>query len=424
MFQRALLGFTILVLVNAVKYKPTWESIDSRPLPDWYDEGKIGIFIHWGVYSVPSFGTEWFWSNLNSGAAKYVEFMKNNYPPGFTYQEFARDFTAEFYNPTEWAKLFQKSGAKYVVLTSKHHEGYTLWPSTYSFSWNAKDVGPHRDLVDLRFGLYHSLYEWFNPLYLRDKANNFQTDDFVQNKVLPELHEIVNRYHPEVIWSDGEWEAADTYWKSKEFLAWLYNESPVKDTVVTNDRWGSGPVICQHGGFYTCADRFNPGVLQPHKWENAMTIDAYSWSYRRNANIGDYLTTRDLIVILAQTVSTGGTIHPIFQERLLDMGKWLDINGEAIYNTKPWLYQNETSDVWYTSRSNHVYAIVLVWPEGNTLHLERVADLFQNNEVSAYILGQDDKVEMTLLNNVAQITFPDKATVQGEWAWVIKFEYS
>lgn len=180
---------------NVKEYDPNWESLDQRPLPDWYDQAKVGIFIHWGVYSVPSYGSEWFWTNWRTTKAKgYVDYMTNNYPPNFTYQEFARDFTAEFFNATEWAKLFEASGAKYVVLTSKHHDGFALWPSKYSFSWNSVDVGPHRDIVgelaaairkntDLRFGLYHSLYEWYNPLYLRDKETRFLTNDFVQIKV-------------------------------------------------------------------------------------------------------------------------------------------------------------------------------------------------------------------------------------------------
>jgi len=223
--------------------------------------------------------------------------MKQRYPPNFTYQDFARDFTAEFFNASEWAELFKASGAKYVVLTSKHHEGYTLWPSKYSFSWNSMDVGPQKDLVgnkdiyltirfrikynnslnmysffykigelakairnktDIKFGLYHSMYEWYNPLYITDKQNNFTTDRFVTHKIIPELYELVETYKPEIIWSDGDWEASDSYWKSKEFLAWLYNKSPVKDTVVVNDRWGSN-IPCHHGDFFTCTDRFNPG---------------------------------------------------------------------------------------------------------------------------------------------------------------------
>lgn len=130
------------------------------------------------------------------------------------------------------------------------------------------DVGPQRDILgdltkavrneNLRMGFYHSLYEWFNPRYLSDKRANFSTRDFVDNKMLPELIELINLYEPDVIWSDGDWEAEDVYWKATEFLAWLYNESPVKDKVVVNDRWGRG-IPCKHGDFYTCSDRYNPG---------------------------------------------------------------------------------------------------------------------------------------------------------------------
>ena len=110
------------------RYEANWHSIDSRPLPAWYDKAKIGIFLHWGVYSVHSFGSEWFWSRWKGSINKtkqvrYEEFMRKNYPPNFTYADFAPMFTAEFFNPEEWAELFKKSGAKYVVLTSKHHEG-------------------------------------------------------------------------------------------------------------------------------------------------------------------------------------------------------------------------------------------------------------------------------------------------------------
>lgn len=94
-------------------YTPTWESLDKRPLPKWYDDAKVGIFIHWGVYSVPTHGTEWFWTNWrNEHVPSYVEYMTKNFKPGFTYQEFASQFTAEHFDPNEWAKLFEESGAK------------------------------------------------------------------------------------------------------------------------------------------------------------------------------------------------------------------------------------------------------------------------------------------------------------------------
>lgn len=355
---------------NFKNYTADWESLDSRTLPEWYDQAKFGIFIHWGVYSVPTYGTEWFWTNWMQKKTDYMDYMKRNFRPGFTYQEFAKDFTAENFNANEWTDLFKASGAKYVVLTSKHHDGYTLWPSQYSFSWNSMDVGPHRDIIDelataikkhsdLRFGLYHSLYEWYNPMYLADKKSGFKSADFVDKKIIPEMVELVKKYEPQIIWSDGEWEASDTYWRSKEFLAWLFNSSPVRDTVIVNDRWGQN-TLGKHGSFYTVADRYNPGVLQSHKWENAMTIDSESWGYRPDAPLAAYINTNDLIKQLVSTVSCGGNlllnvgpskdgrINPIFEERLREMGKWLDVNGEAIYNTKPWIHQNDTrtKDVW------------------------------------------------------------------------------
>ncbi|XP_049960854.1 alpha-L-fucosidase-like [Schistocerca serialis cubense] len=430
------------------KYDPTWHSLDTRPLPNWYDDAKFGIFIHWGVFSVPSFGSEWFWRDWReSNSSSYAEYMRDNYRPGFTYQDFAPDFKAEFYNPDDWAEIFKNSGAKYVVLTSKHHEGYTLWPSKYSFSWNAMDVGPHRDLLgDLAtairkkggmvFGVYHSLFEWYNPLYLKDKSSGFKTQDFVKQKTIPELYELVQNYKPEVIWSDGDWEAGDTYWTSRDFLAWLYNESPVKDTVVVNDRWGKG-VTCKHGDFYTCSDRYDPGVLQPHKWENCMTIDRNSWGYRRNARLKDYLTTHELIEELARTVSCGGNlllnvgpskdgmIPTIFEERLTDMGKWLDVNGEAIYSTKPWSVQNDTltSGVWYTQSGDNavqksVYGIILKWPKSGAITLG--APKFKNTSIVT-MLGVGKPLQWNASGKKVVITLPNKSQVPTNWAWVLKF---
>jgi len=437
-------GVFLTFIVNGDRYDPNWDSLDKRPLPKWYDDAKIGIFLHWGVYSVPSFGSEWFWNNWKSGNKQYVSFMKENYPPRFTYQDFAKDFTAEFFDPNAWAKLFAKSGAKYVVLTSKHHEGYTLWPSKYSFSWNAVDVGPNRDILgelakavrnaSLKFGVYHSFYEWYNPLYLSDKSSNFTKDNFLVHKIIPEMVELVQDYQPEIIWSDGDWEASDTYWKSTEFLSWLYNESPVKDTVVVNDRWGKG-IPCHHGDFYTCADRYNPGVLQKHKWENAMTIDKHSWGYRRNANLDDFYTTHELIQVLAETVSCGGNllmnvgpthdgrIDPIFQDRLIHMGSWLSINGEAIYSTKPWSHQNDSiSHTWYTSKDPVVYAITLDWPAKNTLELGSALDLFKTGSAVVNLLGYSEPLKWTASNKAVSIQFPDKATVKSDWAWVLKIQ--
>ncbi|XP_001603580.1 alpha-L-fucosidase-like [Nasonia vitripennis] len=434
------LCFSMLCCAGDKKYVPNWDSLDSRPLPQWFDEAKFGIFIHWGVFSVPSFKSEWFWQYQKVKLPEVDNFMRKNYKPGFSYQEFAKDFTATFYDPKRWSEIFENSGAKYIVLTSKHHEGYTLWPSKYSFSWNAMDVGPHRDLVgeladairkntNLKFGLYHSLFEFFNPLWLNDDKNNFTTKEFVHKKTMPELRELIENYKPEVLWSDGEAHATEEYWESREFLAWLYNDSPVKDTVVTNDRWGKD-THCKHGDFYSCADRFNPGTLQLHKWENAMTIDRKSWGYRRNAELSDYFSLKDLVKELVTTVSCGGNllmnvgptkdgiIAPIYEERLLGMGEWLKTNGEAIYYSQPWKVQNDTisGDVWYTvGKNGDLYASMLNWPESDVLKLGAVRAI-ANTQIR--ILGSDRMIDWEQLTNHLAIKLPQSAH-RGQPAWVL-----
>lgn len=377
---------------------------------------------------------------------KYVEFMKDNYPPSFKYEDFGPLFTAKFFNANEWADIFQASGAKYIVLTSKHHEGFTLWGSEYSWNWNAIDEGPKRDIVkeleeairnrtDLRFGLYYSLFEWFHPLFLEDESSSFHKRQFPVSKTLPELYDLVNNYQPEVLWSDGDGGAPDQYWNSTGFLAWLYNESPVRHTVVTNDRWGAGS-ICKHGGFYTCSDRYNPGHLLPHKWENCMTIDKLSWGYRREAGISDYLTIGELVKQLVETVSCGGnllmnigptldgTISVVFEERLRQMGSWLKVNGEAIYETHTWRSQNDTvtPDVWYTFKPKEklVYAIFLKWPTSGQLFLGQPKAILGSTVVK--LLGHGQPLNwISLEQNGIMVELPQLTIRQMpcKWGWAL-----
>lgn len=351
--------------------------------------------------------------------------MNNNYPKGWTYHDFAPLWKAEFFNPQQWAKLFVDSGAKYVVLTSKHHEGFTLWPSNYSWGWNSVDVGPHRDLVGelgaavksqgIKFGLYHSLFEWFNPLWNLDRGNNFKTSYFADRKTMPELYELVNAYKPEVIWSDGPHGASTEYYKSKEFLAWLYNESPVKDTVVVNDRWGTGSTG-RHGDFFNVKDRYRPGKLVPHKWENCMTLDRHTWGFSRTSVLENYYTIDELVKEVVETVAFGGNILinvgptadgrivPIFEYLLRGLGSWLAINGEAIYDTVPWKYQkdNVTSDVYYTQSTtkSRVYVHFSTWPHDDELHLHSIP--------------AQDNLKVALLNRLKPIDLKTSTGKEGE----------
>jgi alpha-L-fucosidase len=344
---------------------PSWDELDNRPIPSWYDEAKLGIFIHWGVFSVPAYRSEWFWRYWEIEKRQdYINFVSQTEKPGFSYTEYASRFSAEFYDPKQWAAIFAQSGAQYVVLTSKHHDGYCLWNSTSiqsTWNWNAIDVGPRRDVLGdlaseikktistftnkpLRFGLYHSLYEWFNPMYLADKGSSYSTQEFVDRKILPELYELVNKYQPELIWSDGDWEASSEYWKAREFLDWYTRQSSVASTAIYNDRWGYD-VTCQHGTFVTCSDRYNPDTLQQHKYENAFTIDSTTWGYSRYSNYSDYMTVEQLIHTIVKTVAfngnvlinigpaADGTIHPIFIDRLQGIGMFLFLYNHLLHNT-------------------------------------------------------------------------------------------
>ncbi|EFO97325.1 hypothetical protein CRE_16614 [Caenorhabditis remanei] len=382
MFLIVLLIF--LPLSNA-DYTPDWDSLDKRALPRWYDASKFGIFMHWGAYSVPALKSEWMWWKWKgtNPDPEVVEFMEKNYQPGFSYADFATQFRAEYFNASRFAEVVQKAGAKYFVFTSKHHEGYTMYPSKYSWNWNSVDVGPKRDIVgelkqafsqtDIHFGLYFSQFEFFHPMFLEDEKKNtttypevsfvFRKNNFFSNILqiisYPQMIEIVEKYEPEVIWSDGDWGKTDIYWKSKDFLAWLYNSSPVKDKVVVNDRWGVN-TSGVHGGFMTYADNYDPRVILGVKWESCDMMDKYSWGHRRNMRPEEIRTSYEIINKLARTIACNGNlllnigpdmhglIPPIFEERLAEVGKFLELNGKAVYGTIPWLYQNDSS-TWYTS---------------------------------------------------------------------------
>lgn len=205
--------------------------------------------------------------------------------------------------------------------------------------------------------------------------------------------------------------------------------------MVTNDRWGAG-VMCEHGGFLTCADRYNPGKLQPRKWENAMTLDKFSWGYSRLSTITDYLTIEELLLTMAQTVAYGGNlivnigpthdgrIVPVMEERLLQMGQWLNLNGEAIYVTQPWsIAQNDsqTADVYYTQSktTSDVYATFFTWPANNVLQLGSIKPTEGKTVISLVSGGGKQLSWTTSPGGQTNVQF-DAYPVGAHWAWVLK----
>ncbi len=395
-----------ILAVNAQQYDATWESLDKRDIPAWFEDAKFGIFIHWGVYSVPSWRklepgiyasyAEWYYArvmyNENNGGK---EFHNRNYGEDFEYRDFAPLFKAELFEPGAWADLFKKSGAKYVVLTSKHHDGFCLWPTTspYKLNWNSMEVGPKRDLLGelteevkaagLKMGLYYSIIEWESNKTNRTESGYFLPEqiiqkykipenEYVDKHMLPQLRELVENYKPSLIFADGgEWDESDEYWKTKEFLSWLYNDSPIKDEIVVNDRFCKG-MPANHGDYYSSEYKdADDGELSQHPWEESRGVGG-SYGFNRAEGIEDYSSSKELIHELIDIVSRGGNlllnvgptgdgrIPVIMQERLIDIGRWLEVNGEAIYGTrkasklKP---DKISQDIYFTSKNNKLFCI-------------------------------------------------------------------
>lgn len=450
------LGMLLLASLGAHSqaYRPNWHSLDQRPIPQWFDSAKFGIFIHWGVYSVPA----WAPTGTANGSLKYAEWYQKRltetkpgeknlfrafhdsvYGARTQYADFVSGFTAEMFDPAQWADIFVRSGAKYVVLTAKHHDGFALWPSPQSWNWNSMDVGPHRDLAGavsqavrsrgLHMGFYYSLYEWFNPLYLQD------TPRYVREHMIPQMKDLVTRYHPDILWTDGEWEHSSKVWHSEEFLAWLFNESPVRKSIVVNDRWGS-ETRSRHGGFYTTEYHRVHGETASaqinHKWEECRGIGG-SFGYNRNERLDDYTSPGALVALLIQTVSHGGNllldvgptadgrIPVIMEERLTQMGQWLKINGEAIYATSPWWGHPDPAPGWYfTRRGNTLYLLGTSRPQQQiTIH-----GINASGKIRATFLATGKPVSVRFRHGTLYLdppnTYPDDPA--NHYAYVFKIE--
>ncbi len=440
------------------RYEATWASIDSRPVPAWFEDAKFGIFIHWGLFSVPAFGptardgvgvydryAEWYWRKVTDPKGPtypiFSKFQDRVYGKDFRYQDFADGFKCEMFRPDEWADMLKQSGAKYVVLTSKHHEGFTLWPSAQSWNWNAVDVGPHRDLAGdliksvkakgLRMGYYYSLYEWFNPLYKSD------VNAYVDTHMIPQMKDLVTRYKPDVLWTDGEWEHPSETWKSTQFLSWLFNDSAVKNDIVINDRWGK-ETRSKHGGIYTTEydliGEENAGEKKiEHPWEECRGIGS-SFGYNRAENLEDYSTSKQLIDILVDKIARGGNlllnigptadgrIPVIMQQRLKDIGDWLAVNGEAVYGTRAWDRApkvGKDTKLFFTRKGNDLYAISTIWPNGPL-----VVDGITKKPTRVTLLGYTGNVVSAVSGKSVRLTMPvvTPATVPCQHAWVMKLE--
>lgn len=350
-----------IVLADAAlgqTYQADWDSLDTRPLPSWFNEAKFGIFVVWGPYSVPAWKdrgyAEWYGNRMNRQGSPTWNFHRRVYGEDFHYEDFAPLFKAELWDPQAWCDLFARSGAKYVVTTANYHDGFAMYPTEHArFNdtdrWNSVERGPQRDIIGelneagtergLKMGIYYSLYEWYHPLW----KNKETQDRYVTEHLHPKFKEVVTRYKPWFIFLDGEWAADYKFWKSEPLAAWLYNESPCRDYVVVNDRWGQCRGL--HGDVFESEYGGGDSCSPDHPWQEDRGM-GLSYGYNRAESIDDYDSAATLIQMLVRCTANGGNyllcvgptgdgrIPVIMQQRLVEIGDWLKVNGEAIYGAE------------------------------------------------------------------------------------------
>ena len=474
-------------------YKPTWRSLKRYPVPQWLKDGKFGIYTHWGIYSVPAMGPDGTWyahTVYTREDSKQHKHHVETYGPlsEFGYKEFIPMFKAEKFDADEWAELFEKSGAKFAGPVAEHHDGFAMWDSEYS-EWNAARMGPKRDVVgelekaikkrDMKFvTAFHHALNWsyfpvwderldasdprYSGLYgqIHEKGEKPSTEflDEWYGKIV----EVIDNYDPDFIWFDfGLDGIRDDY--QKNFLAYYYNESVKrgKEVVVsykTHD-FPPGVGIQDTGGMMP--------ELTHHMWMTDTSVDdPAAWSYTKDATFKSVNTLVDNLVdrvskngflLLNVGPKPDGTIPEEAKERLLGIGEWLKVNGEAIYGTTAWIKYGEgpaheplprghwmgdyvefqkkrktvqftAQDIRFTVKDNVIYAISLDWPSDEVTIKYLAGENNEDNYVGLYeseiesikMLGVDEELEWKMTEDGLTIKPPDEKPC--EHAFTFKIE--
>ncbi|MGB6744891.1 MAG: alpha-L-fucosidase [Terracidiphilus sp.] len=440
-------------------YEATLDSLNHHPLPEWYADAKLGIFIHYGLYSVPGWAplshpnhdfkstdyiinnpyAEWYYNVLRIDGSPTQAYHREHYGANFNYYDFAPVFNRENqkWDPDQWATIFREAGARYVVLTSKHHEGFTLWPSsTPNPTLPADRQHATRDIVGeltaavrkqgMHMGLYYSGgYDWtFVPGPIRTAAD-YQSvkpeSEAYGAYAFAQIHELINRYHPSILWNDIDWPKTGN---ALQVEADYYNAVP--DGVI-DDRLGIA-----HADF-TSPEYQKLDQISQKKWEECRGLGR-SFGYNRAEGEAETIAPADLIALLVDIVSKNGnllldvgpeadgTIPPVQMERLKALGAWLKQNGEAIYGTEPWDRavgrSVEGDDVRFTRNGAELYATILGSPKAQTVTLE---DIPSHPLLEVYMLGDAKPLAWKADGDNLKITLPE--SLPGNYAYVIKLAH-
>ena len=480
--KRPFLFFVLFFLLTGVlkeikaqeRYQATWESLKKYNTPDWFRDAKFGIFIHWGVYSVPAYSSEWYPRLMYQQGSDEFKHHVATYGPQnkFGYKDFIPMFKAEKFNPQEWVALFKKAGAKYVVPVAEHHDGFAMYKTALS-KWNAFEMGPKRDVIGelaaeikkqgLIFGLSsHRIEHWFfmnggrkfesdvldqknNDFYGPAREENETPSAEYMNDWLLRNTELVNNYQPQLFWFDWwiEQPAMDPYRKS--FAASYYNKGL---------EWNKGVVVNYKNVAYPDGtavldlERGKLAGIRQMPWQTDDAIGNKSWGYAAGNTFknAQYVIT-NLIDIVSKNgnllLNIGprpdGTITDEETQTLLGTGKWLDVNGEAVYGTRPWKLFGEgptesasgsfvdqkkpftAQDIRFTVKADVLYAIALGTPLINT-SIKSLGIKAANGTVEGIeLLGSNEKLSWTQQAD-ALIIKPSK-TYPSENAVVYKISF-
>jgi alpha-L-fucosidase len=468
-------------------FRPDWESLQKYEVPEWYKDAKFGIFIHWGVYSVPAFGSEWYPRDMyREGSDEYKHHLATyGTQDKFGYKDFVPLFKAEHFDPAAWAKLFKEAGAKYVVPVAEHHDGFAMYDSGLS-DWTASKMGPHRDVIGelskavraegLHFGasshrvehnfflgvgrqitsdindpqyaaFYGPAHNWMEAKQGTPLSNDFT---FVSSAWtadwLARSSEIVEKYHPDIMYFDWWIGQASIRADLTRFAAFYYNTS-----LKYGDHVGvinyKDYAIQEHSAVLDL-ERSQLGDIRPLYWQTDTSVSNKSWGYIQNDTFKTpQFVVQQLIDIVSKNGNlllnigprSDGTIPEEVQAVLRDVGSWLKVNGEAIYGTRPWKVYGEgptkvaagsfhdidtagysAEDFRFTTKGNTLYAIELGWPaRGEAVIHSLSSSVSSTQEIgSVVLLGSDAKLAFEEKPDGLHIQLP--AQTPGKYAYVFR----
>ena len=435
-------------------FQPNWESLGHFQTPPWYQDAKFGIFIHWGAYSVPGFGSEWYPRKMYQPGTPEFQHHVATYGPQskFGYKDFIPQFKAEKFDAGEWAKLFKDAGAKYVVPVAEHHDGFPMYDSELT-DWCAAKQGPKRDVIGelaaafrqegivVGASSHRAEHWWFfdNGMYfdsdVADPANaalygpasnqrcaenqSEPPDQAFLDDWLLRSCEIVDKYQPQVVYFD--WWICQPVFQPylQRFAAYYYNRGAEWDKpVAINFKEWEGRSFPDGTGVFDI-ERGQSADIRPDFWQTCTSVSKTSWGYVTNQ---DYKDVGEIVDDLIDVVSKNGTmllnigpqpdgaIPAKEQEMLRAIGRWLAVNGEAIYGTRPWKKFGEGptqivagsfadvkrqpftgEDFRFTTKGDTLYAIALAWPENGKLVVNSLPD-DAHQIASVELLGFDGQL--------------------------------